>query len=228
MISELPILKENYIVAFQTGSGLLPYKVVKKEIIPFIYDIMKENGNLPPLSPVGQTVSGFSPFYYDFNTLQLTSIQNVQDMFNLTRPDEVLQVFTGIQPSYVRFIYKQPTTEKLMNLDQNINLSLSFYQQGFDGFISPFNDPSPDTEIFVLPGLSFSMVLINTVSVPVSPTINFIINRMRVTPITDKETINNILAGKIPAKIVSLGGVFSSVSSVTSHLSSSSSPARCD
>jgi len=217
MITELPILKENYIVAFQTGAGLLPYKVVKKEIIPFVYDIMSENGNLPPLSPVTQTITGFSPFFYEFNTLQLTSIQNVQDMFSLTRTNstqsEVLQVFTGIQPSYVRFIYKQPTTEKLMNMDQNINLSQSFYQQGYDGFISPFNDPSPDTEIFVVPGLSFSMVLVNTVSVPVNPVINFIINRMQVTPIIDSKTINDIQSGRIPAKIVSLGGVFSSVSS---------------
>jgi len=213
MITELPILKENYIVAFQTGTGLLPYKVVKKEIIPFVYDIMTENGNLLPLSPVTQTISGFSPFFYEFNTLQLTSIQNVQDMFSLTRTNEVLQVFTGIQPSYVRFIYKQPTTEKLMNMDQNINLSQSFYQQGYDGFISPFNDPSPDTEIFVVPGLSFSMVLVNTVSVPVEPIINFIINRMQVTPIIDSKTISDIQSGRIPAKIVSLGGVFSSVNS---------------
>jgi len=213
MITELPILKENYIVAFQTGAGLLPYKVVKKEIIPFVYDIMEENGNLPPLSPVTQTISSFSPFFYEFNTLQLTSIQNVQDMFSLTKPDEVLQVFTGIQPSYVRFIYKQPTTEKLMDMDQNINLSQSFYQQGYDGFISPFNDPSPDTEIFVVPGLSFSMVLVNTVSVPVNPIINFIINRMQVTPIIDSKTISDIQSGRIPAKIVSLGGVFSTVNS---------------
>jgi len=217
MITELPILKENYIVAFQTGAGLLPYKVVKKEIIPFVYDIMEENGNLPPLSPVTQTITGFSPFFLEFNTLQLTSIQNVQDMFSLTRTNstqsEVLQVFTGIQPSYVRFIYKQPTTEKLMNMDQNINLSQSFYQQGYDGFISPFNDPSPDTEIFVVPGLSFSMILVNTVSVPVNPVINFIINRMQVTPIIDSKTISDIQSGRIPAKIVSLGGVFSSVNS---------------
>ena len=213
MITELPILKENYIVAFQTGAGLLPYKVVKKEIIPFVYDIMEENGNLPPLSPVTQTITGFSPFFYEFNTLQLTSIQNVQDMFSLTKPDEVLQVFTGIQPSYVRFIYKQPITEKLMDMDQNINLSQSFYQQGYDGFISPFNDPSPDTEIFVVPGLSFSMVLVNTVSVPVNPVINFIINRMQVTPIIDSKTISDIQSGRIPAKIVSLGGVFSTVNS---------------
>ncbi len=213
MITELPILKENYIVAFQTGSGLLPYKVIKKEVIPFIYDVLEENGNLPPLSPVTQNITGLSPFILDLSTLQLTSIQNVQDMFNLTRQNEVLQVFTGIQPSYVRFVYKQPITTKMMALDNNITVSSSFYQQGYDGFISPFNSPSPDTEIFVVPGLSFSMLLINTVTVPVQPTVNFIINRMQVEKITDPKTIQDIQSGRIPAKIVSLGLPFESVSS---------------
>ncbi len=217
MINELPILKENYIVAFETGNGFYAYKVIKKEVIPFIYDVLSENSStnspLPPLSPVGTNVTGLSPFYLDLNTLQLTSIQNVQDMFNLTRSDEVLQVFTGIQPSYVRFIYKQPTNVKLMDMDNNIASSTSFYQQGYDGFISPFNNPSPDTEIFVVPGLSFSMVLINTVSIPVNPIINFIINRMRVEKIKDPKILADIKAGKIPAKIVSLGGVFQSVDS---------------
>jgi len=41
---------------------------------------------------------------------------------------------------------------------------------------------------------------------------------MQVTPIIDRETINNIQAGKIPAKIVSLGGVFSSVNSYINSL----------
>ena len=215
MYDNLPILKENYYVAFQLGTASKPdlviRQVVKKEIIPFTYDILTENG-VPAasalLSPVTTTISGLQPFYYDLNQLQLSSIANIQDLFNIPNTTDIYQVFTGIAPSYVRFVYKQPTTEKLGVMSQStIYDSTSFYNIGFDGFQSPFENPSPDTEIFAIPGISFSMILINTVSVPVAPTVKFIINRASTIPVTDINTINGIKTGKIPAKLVTIGSL---------------------
>ncbi|MEM4056514.1 MAG: hypothetical protein QW578_05710 [Thermoplasmatales archaeon] len=219
MYENLPILKENYYVAFQVGTvsspKLIVRQIVKKEIIPFVYDVLTENGvpeSQAMLSPVGTTVQPFQPFYYDLNQLQLSSIQNIQDLFAIPNSTDIYQVFTGIAPSYVRFVYKQPTNTKLGIMSQKTIVdSTSFYNIGFDGFQSPFDNPSPDTEIFAIPGVSFSMILINTASIPVSPTIKFIINRATTKPVVDAAIISGIASGKIPAKIVTIGSLSESV-----------------
>lgn len=225
MYENLPMLKENYYVAFQIGTEKKPdfivRQVVKKEIIPFTYDILNENNINPAImNPVGNpTGSSFSSFYIDLNQLQLSSIANIQDMFNIPNDTDVYQVFTGIAPSYVRFVYKQPSTERLGVMSQKtIYDSPNFYNIGFDGFHSPLDNPSPDTEIFAIPGISFSMILINTVSVPVSPTVKFIINRASTAPVSDPNIINGIKMGKIPAKVVTIGGLSSGLQAASGFM----------
>jgi len=220
MYEYLPFLKENYYVAFQVGDRTNPRtiirQVIKKEIIPLTYDILDENGLPPTLSPVGvtSTTQTSAPFYVDFNQLQLNSIANIQDLFNIPNSSDVYQVFAGVAPSYIRFVWKQPPVAKsLGTLSQStIFDQATYYEIGFDGFMSPFEQPSADTEMFAIPGVSLSLYIINTVSVPVVPTFKFIINRMSTVPVTDQNTINGIMSGKIPAKFVSISGVNMAVS----------------
>lgn len=213
------LLKENYIVGFSINANqYVFYKVLRTNVFNLIYNFNTMQ-NMNPMNPAGANYSAYSPYYNVITSFPIPSTlinTNITTLFKIDKKNEIWQVFMGLSPSYLRVIPIQPSSyAPKFHLDQSINPNKNYYEIGFDGFDSPFNSPSDISETYIMDGLDLGMVLINPVTVPISPVINFTINRMLVMPITDPTLVKSILDGRIPAHLVTIGSAIDqSVASV--------------
>jgi len=213
----MDLLKENYILGLSFAPGKYAfYRVTRSNVFPLVYNFQTEL-SVNPLNPYGQSYTGYSAYYLSLQNLGLPQSEvntPVTDMFKIDRDNEIWQIFYGIAPSYLKVLPVQPpSSAPIYHLDQSITPSQTFIKIGFDGFASPFDEPSDKTEAYVLAGLSIGFVLINPVTIPISPKLKFIINRMIVEPITDPNMARAILDGKVPAHIVTIGSAENDLSS---------------
>ena len=203
---ESSILRTRDIVVYDVGDGYIPFRVKRQQLATVYYDFIIEKANFLPLGPAGiSPPAGTQSYFVDNFQFQLQTIQNEQDMFRLVDTNEILQVFYGASPSYLKTMLKQPVTAYIFTLENNVVPSMNFTEMGIDGYESPLNRPSKRTEFFVFNGLSVYMVLMNTVTVAISPSLNFVINRLMAEPMHDYALIKAILEGRSPAKFVTIG-----------------------
>lgn len=195
------ILKNGQYLVFSLSPNIsanqgafVGFRVVKQTVSTLYYDFVKEQNNYLPMAPRYVSPTGTSPNFQDKVQLSLAEIQNVSDMFMLTKANDALQVFYGISPSYVRVMldYNQ---QYAFNMEQSINPSSTFFEVGIDGFQSPLNRPNRLTEFFVLGGINYRFTLMNTSSIPVFPSLNFVINRMSLKALTAEQTKKAITSG---------------------------------
>jgi len=215
-IEKAKLLRSNDYVVLNLGYGanekviLTGFKVMRTNFFTMAYNFIEQGAISSDLAPNGMSNVNFTPYYTEIVKLPLSKIQNVTDMFLLDKQNEMLQVFYGISPSYLRVIPRQPDTMNEFYMDQQITPSSNFISLGIDGFMSPFDSPAQITETFILAGLSVGITLENPVTIPINPTLNFWINRMLVEPITDSATIMNIIKGKIKGHIATVSSTFDS------------------
>jgi hypothetical protein len=205
------LLKENYILGLSVSDKeYVFWRIARTNSFSIIYNFYTEQ-NLAPLSAVNTNMMGYSPYFTQVITFPIPSSYintNIQDMFKITNNNEIWQIFVGLSPSYLRVVPIQPASgAPIYHLDQNINPLKTFMEIGYDGFMSPFDNPSNISEAYILSGLNIGFVLQNPVSIPISPVFNFLINRMIVEPITDPATAKAIIDGKIPAHLVSTSSI---------------------
>jgi hypothetical protein len=217
------ILKENqYLVISTAPKTYYGFKVIRRQSLILSYNFATETTNITgpmspytgpdPVAPTSSTssyqssMSGYQSYYVELNKLPLGKIQSISDVFKIEDANQIYQVFMGIAPSYLRIGLRLNTTSTT-SIEQNIALSQSFLDLfNIDGYTSPFNEPSPESEFFVLKPLTVGLTLVNPVSVPINPRLQFFINRLMVEPIPQNIQAA-ILSNSIPAKKVSIGGV---------------------
>jgi len=210
------ILKENQYLVISTGpKTYYGFKVIRKQNLILNYNFATETtNNTGPMGPYTgdpSATGGTQSYYVELNKLPLAKIQNITDVFKIDEPNQIYQVFMGISPSYLRVGMRLNTTS-ITSFSQGIAPSPSFLDLfTIDGFMSPFDEPSPESEFFVLKPLTVGLTLMNPVTVPINPRLQFFINRLMVEPIP-QNLHNPILTNSIPAKKVSIGSVIQNLS----------------
>jgi len=204
------ILKEgHYLVISPAKDVYYGFKVVRKQELILNYNLATETtNNTGPMVPYGWTSipSGYQNYYVEINKLPLAKIQNVTDLFKIENDNEIWQVFMGIAPSYVK-VGLRINTASATAISNSIAPSQSFLDLfAVDGFTSPFDEPAPESEFYAMMPLTIGLTLMNPVTVPINPRLQFFINRMIVDPIPPNVQ-NAIMSGSVPAKKVSIGNV---------------------
>ncbi len=215
------ILKENQYLVISTGpKTYYGFKVIRKQSLILTYNFATETtNNTGPMSPYTgpdpvpptSSTSGYQSYYVELNKLPLAKIQNISDVFKIEDTNQIYQVFMGIAPSYLR-VGLRLNTVSTTTIGQSIALSQSFLDLfNIDGYTSPFNEPSPESEFYVLKPLTVGLTLVNPVTVPINPRLQFFINRLMVEPIP-QNLHAAILSNSMPAKKVSIGSVSQNLS----------------
>ena len=79
-----------------------------------------------------------------------------------------------------------------------------------DGYESPYDKPSPHTEMFIPKDIDVGFAWWNPSSESVTVEEHILIRRLRVDPLRDVDLISKILSGQQPCRITTLGGLGSS------------------
>ncbi|MGI0067345.1 MAG: hypothetical protein ACREB9_02820 [Thermoplasmata archaeon] len=178
-----------------------PFTVVKNKRFNFAYSWLDDYPDFLPLAPVGiATIPGLAQSFIQQHLLpQVQQISQVQNLYLIQKNNEAYQVYHGVSPSWLRVYPEQPTNVPTYTMDQNINLSSSFYDEGwFDGYDSPYNDPRAISELGILAGVEPSYSLVNPWSWLTNPVFKLFLNRLELAPVTDEEFARNICLGSVP------------------------------
>ena len=196
------LLKENHLLGLSYIEGYIFFRVLNKELVKLYYDPGQEIGSTSNLLNIPSAT---------FRAKQLFSSQssslNVNDLLAVSDDFHIYQVFVGIRPSAARlFIAPEGTDQR--ELDVGTWGTGSNYRFGYiSGYDSPADEPTPQGEFFTPPDIGMQFALQNPLPYTISPTFNFIINRMEVAVIRDSSIIQKILAGIIPARLAPVGGL---------------------
>ena len=207
------LLKNNHLLLLSVAEDeYMPLRIIRSQISSLYYNFISNISGFLPLGPTGNSSppSGNQSYFVDNQQLGIQAIQGAQNIFRLSKAGEILQVFYGISPSYLRTMLKQPLQTFVFNLDTETATIIpqpSFIEMGIDGFQSPLRLPQPETEFFVIGGVSVRFTLMNMAPIAISPSLNFIINRLAVEPVTDAGLIRSMIEGRIPAKVADLGAI---------------------
>lgn len=195
-------LKENFLLALNfSGNGILPLRVMAREMIEYKYQGVSET-NEGALATTG-TVAADT--YVDSARMSHNTY-NIDNILKITDCNHVYQMFTGIKPSAIRQYLYYPFEKSRRNLDMKPIYTKSPF--GFiDGFESPYNAPSEQTEVWIPKGIDVGFAWWNPLSSAEQIDVNLLINRYLIKVIRDPDTVEGILKGKTPARIATLGGL---------------------
>ncbi len=210
--SDLPILHESDYLLLNVGvDQYVPFVVRRQSLNELVYDPVLQGAIAgPQVGPGATPGSGQAASYLAQVQLGLsqsaTSIAGVVDIFGMLDTLEMDQVFFGIAPRPHRIWVQQPSGAFVQGLEQNI-VPASAYTDvlDVDGFDSPYGRPSPASEFFALNSLSVTFALANPQPWPVTPRIDFLINRLYVQPVADPVVVQRLLKRSIPAHYFSMG-----------------------
>lgn len=213
-------VNDKLILSLGPGTGNPPQtqyvalRVVRRTLFTFLYDFLTQQVSFLPLGPQGSTpTSTYQADFVDNVQLTLQSIAQVTNILATFNQGEILQLFVGMAPRYLRTYLRQPINNAVPVMDQNIAASQSYFDPGFiDGFESPLDNPSPRTEVIAPQSATPAWALGNPVRVPIVPQFRLYLNRIVVEGITDAALLREIFLGRAPARWVSLGEDYSTVS----------------
>jgi len=201
------LLKENYLVFLIFPEGFIPLRVLKREMLFYQYDPVKEGmvDAIPASSSAdGITNLGYiSPRRPGSNKIGALPL----NVLRVTEKNRLYQVFFGIDPPQVRVYFAMPPERAQRHVDV-IEWSQGYPSPGWiDGFTSPIDSPSPVTEIMIPPNIDVAFGFANPLPYPVHPLILFVVNRMLVGVVRDLETVVAVLEGRKPAALKTVGGL---------------------
>lgn len=202
-------LKENYLLALnfpgvQEG-GILPLRILAREMIQYKYQAVTETGE--GARTAGGTATSVIAADTQEDPASLTlSESNLDNVLRVTDCNHVYQVFMGIKPSAIRQYLYYPTEKSRRNLDVKSIFNKSPYGY-IDGFESPYNMPSEQTEIWIPKNIDVGFAWHNPLSSAEQIDINLFIIRYLIKVIRDADTTESILKGKLPIRIATLGGL---------------------
>ena len=202
------MLKENYLVFLIFPQGFVPLKVVRRELVFYQYDPVKE-GMIPNGVPASTSSDGITNLGYVAPTRPGSNKIGAQplNVLRVTENDRLFQVFFGIDPPQLRVFFAMPPERNQRQIDV-IEWSEGYPSHGWiDGFTSPIDAPSPLSEIIIPPNIDVAFGFANPLPYRVHPLLMFVINRMKVKVVKDVETIVSVLEGRKPAALKTIGGL---------------------
>ncbi len=195
-------LKENYLLALNFPElGILPLRVMAREMIEYKYQAVSKTNE----GAIATTGTVAADTYVD--SARLThNTYNLDNILRITNCNHVYQIFFGIKPSAIRQYLYYPSEKSRRNLDEKpIYIKSPF---GFvDGFESPYDAPSEETEVWIPKGVDVGFAWWNPLSSAEQVDIKMLINRYLIKVVRDPDTVEGILKGKTPARIATLGGI---------------------
>ena len=208
---ESSLLKENYLVFLIFPSrekpGAIPLRVFTRELVFYQYDPVKE-GMIDEVSASSSTdgitnLGWTAPKRPGSNKIGAMPI----NVLRVTEKSHLYQVFVGIDPPQLRMFLAMPPEKGQKNIDI-LSWSQAYPSFGWiDGFTSPFNAPSPVSEIIIPPEMDVAFGFANPLPYAVHPLLMFVINRLRVGVIRDVDTVAAVLEGRKPAALKTIGGL---------------------
>ncbi len=198
-------LKENYLLALnfpgvQEG-GILPLRILAREMIQYKYQAVTET------SEGARTTTGTIAADTQEDSSRLTlSTFNLDNILRVTDCNHVYQVFMGIKPSAIRQYLYYPFEKSRRNLDVHSIFNKSPYGY-IDGFESPYNYPSEQTELWIPKDVDVGFAWHNPLSSAEQIDINLFIVRYLIKVMRDADIVESVLKGKTPARVATLGGI---------------------
>jgi hypothetical protein len=228
-ISRLSPLRERDFVLFGFDvDAWVPFQVLRRRLSYFPYSFAKNIGgfngaaastwknlaggaeNMPVLAnaPANSQVTSQSANFQ--------AVSGVTDIFQVQQDFEILQVWAGLAPSVLRFWVQQPPSQYVNLFDNNL-YPLTQSGQGLDigmidGFDSPYNYPAQESEFFSFKNIQLQFSLANPVPEQIAPRVLFVMNQLKVIPVTDPAMVVNIFSGRVPRRVATIGAAMASVS----------------
>ncbi len=133
----------------------------------------------------------------------------IDNLLRVEKCEHVYQVFMGWKPGAIRQYLYYPYDTARRNLDVKAIYNKSPFGY-LDGFESPYDSPSPETEIFIPKDIDVGWAWWNPLGASVDVEEHILIRRLEVDIIRDADLIEKILKGQQPCRLVTLGGLGSS------------------
>lgn len=131
---------------------------------------------------------------------------SIDNLLRVENCEHVYQVFMGWKPGAVRQYLYYPYETARRNLDVKRIYTKSPFGY-IDGFESPYDSPSPQTEIFIPKDVEVSFAWWNPLNVAVTVEEHLLIRRLQVDILRDADLIERILKGQQPCRLTTLGGI---------------------
>jgi len=198
-------LKENYLLALNfpgvDEGGILPLRILAREMIQYKYQAVTETNE------GARTTTGTIAADTQEDSSRLTlSTFNLDNILRINNCNNVYQVFMGIKPSAIRQYLYYPFEKSRRNLDVKSIFTKSPYGY-IDGFESPYNYPSEQTEMWIPKDVDVGFAWHNPLSTAEQIDINLFIVRYLIKVVRDADTVESILKGKTPTRVATLGGI---------------------
>lgn len=212
---ELALLKENYYGALGFTEGWLIYRVLYREAVDLVYDLITRDVNGNPLpTPAGQFIN------FDL----LTDRQN-RILFGSNRgkgatgfTSHLYDLFFGISPAPLKVWHRFPAGTPRGNLDLKAISPDRDQTFGFwDGFKSPFYNPSIRTRLMIpfyqdwelgyyLDAEQSEVCKMNILGS------RYLIRTLDIKCEKDKKTIEDIAKGRLNCLYYTMGGIEPTIS----------------
>ncbi len=198
-------LKENYLLALNfpgvDEGGILPLRVLARDFIMYKYQAV----SITSEGARATTGTVASDTQVDSARLTLSSF-NLDNVLKVTDCNHVYQLFMGIKPSAIRQYLYYPFEKSRRGLDVKSVFSKSPY--GYvDGFESPYNFPSEQTEVWIPKDVDVGFAWHNPLNSAEQIDLNLFIIRYLIKVVRDADTVEGILKGRTPARVATLGGI---------------------
>lgn len=189
------ILLNNYFFGLQVAPGeFIPLRVLATNLFVYLFDPIGPSynaagANTPSFNTPIAPQSFIEPFRLG------TTLNNVQDVFAVTREDTMYQLYFGFSPSELWFYKTNPfqtrlgVVENLPNVWGSTNPYFGFTRH------SPPDAPSPATEVMVTQGNEFGPALYNPLPYAVAPVFNVWVNKLAVEVVRDPKIVARIAMG---------------------------------
>ncbi len=223
---EPALIKENHVIGlgFPTSSNqdyVVMRCIAREKPNIYLYDPIAESmisgavpastsvngitnhGSLSAVRPNSQYIAGKPDFV--FNN-EKTTTQSIRGKGGY---GELLQIFFGVSPSYLRVTFQQPFGTNHLALP-TAQATDSYNQFGaILGQSTPIEQPDPISEVFVPPKLNFALGFYNDIPQTASPLFAFIVNRIRYQIVVDPDVLYEVLNTAKYRSLHTIGGLTS-------------------
>lgn len=195
-------LRENYLLALNFPvDGIVPLRVLAREFVEYKYQAVSASGE------GARTTTGTVAADTQVDAARLTlSTFNLDNVLRVLDCNHVYQVFMGIRPSAIRRYLYYPLEKSRGNLDVKPVFSKSPFGY-IDGFESPYDAPSEQSEIWIPKNIDVGFSWYNPLTAAAQIDLNILIVDYLVKVVRDADIVEDVIRGKTPARIATLGGV---------------------
>jgi len=131
------------------------------------------------------------------------------DIFEIPEeyPWRIYHFGMGIAPSYIKVYKAIPSGYVNMGWARKVPTKEGEEYDYVDVYLSPYDNPTVASETVIHRRLSFTMAVKNDSAIAVRPSIKLLGKAYEVMPINNKNIIELMIAGKIPCRYVTIGGL---------------------